>query len=219
MGGIRLEIDGREIAAERGERLLWVARDAGIEIPSLCSRRGDEPPFAACRLCWVEIEGRPRPVTSCTVPAEDGLVVQTRSPAVDRLVASAFELLLTHHRLECRRCPANHACALQQIARSRRLKLRPSRVSRLERRETVDDSHPAVRLDQSKCVLCGKCVWACHELGRGVLDFAFRGLETVVSTFEGRALAETPCDGCLACARVCPVGALSARRDPQPSRP
>ena len=209
---VTLVIDGREVRARRGERILDAALDAGIDVPSLCAVRGQEPPFGACRLCWVELEGRQRPVTSCTVEVADGMVVRTRSPAVDRLVAAAFELLMSHHNLECRRCPANHACALQDIAKSRRLKLKPRRLPRLERTEPVDESHPLVRLDQTKCVLCGRCVWVCREQGRGVLDFARRGLDTVVGTAGGRPLASTSCDGCLACVDACPVGALAARR-------
>ncbi len=208
---VTLTIDGREVVARAGERVLHAALDAGIWIPNLCARRGMEPPFGACRLCWVEVEGRRRPVTSCTLAVSEGLVVRTRSEAVDRLVRSAFELLMSHHHLECRRCPANHACALQEIAKQRKLKLKPKRVPRLERVEPVDDSHAALRYDPTKCVLCGQCVWACREHGLSIFAFARRGLETAVSTATGRPLGETRCDGCLDCARACPVGALSGK--------
>jgi bidirectional [NiFe] hydrogenase diaphorase subunit len=208
---VDLTIDGRPARARPGDSILFAARDAGVWIPALCARRGQHPPFGACRLCWVEVEGLGRPVTSCTTPVAEGMVVRTRSEAVDRLVRGGFELLMSHHDLECRRCPANHACSLQDIARARKLKLRPKRVPRLERREAVDDSHPALRYDPTKCVLCGLCVWACQDHGLSVLDFARRGLETLVSTAGGRPLAETSCDGCRDCVRACPVGALSGK--------
>jgi formate dehydrogenase major subunit/NADH-quinone oxidoreductase subunit G len=72
----------------------------------------------------------------------------------------------------------------------------------------LDASHALINFDRSKCVLCGKCVWVCQHQGRSVLDFAFRGIKTTISTFADRPLSESDCNSCLACTEVCPVGAL-----------
>jgi predicted molibdopterin-dependent oxidoreductase YjgC len=62
-------------------------------------------------------------------------------------------------------------------------------------------------------VLCGKCVYVCnHEVKKGILDIAHRGLDSVVSTFDGRPLSEQDCADCTRCAEVCPVGAIYLRR-------
>ena len=75
MRTVSLTIDGREIKAKAGEKLLRAALDNDIYIPHLCARRDDSAPDASCRLCWVEIEGKARPVTACTETVAEGMVV------------------------------------------------------------------------------------------------------------------------------------------------
>ena len=215
MSAVTLTIDGREVRAKAGEKLLWAALDAGIAIANLCAVRGVTPPHGGCRLCWVRIEGTPRPVASCARAVADGMVVATRSPEVDRLVRSAFELLLSVHRLNCRECPGNRRCALQEIARTRRSPLTGKRFPKIEPLVAIDESRAEIGFDASHCVQCGRCVRVCNDVVRkGVLDHARRGLSTVVSTFDGRPLAEQECGDCVACAEVCPVGAIYPRRPP-----
>jgi predicted molibdopterin-dependent oxidoreductase YjgC len=72
----------------------------------------------------------------------------------------------------------------------------------------IDTSHPLFTYDPNKCVLCGKCVWVCNERGTGAIDFAFRGIDTKVSTFANVPLIDSNCNSCLECVEVCPVGAL-----------
>jgi len=209
---IKLTIDGTEIEAEKGERLLWVALRNGFYIPNLCAVEGIEPPFGACRLCFVEIEGRGMPVTSCTVEVEEGMIVRTRSDAVDRLVRSAFELILSDHDLDCRNCIKNGSCELQQIAKARKLPLKPKRLKLLDRRRPIDSSHPCIIIDPNRCVLCGRCVHVCSHVDDGIgFDFAFRGMRTVI-TIYGRASADfSDCRRRLRCVEACPVGALIMR--------
>jgi len=208
---ITLTIDGVEVKAEQGANLLWAALDNGFYIPNLCAVREVDPPFASCRLCFVEIEGRNAPVTACTETVSDSMVVRLNTPRVQRLRNTAFELLLSHHHLDCRNCAKNRNCELQNIASRLGLKLRLKRFRPIPRELPVDSSHPLFTYDPNKCVMCGKCVWVCHEQGTGILDFAFRGIDTMVSTLAGIPLAEAGCNSCLACVAVCPVGALVAK--------
>jgi len=209
---VTLTIDGREISAPVGEKILWAALENGIYIPHLCAIHENNTPFAACRLCFVEVEGYPRPVTSCTKPVAEGMAVSTRSERVDHLVRTGFEMLMTNHRLECKVCPRNRSCELQRIAQERKLGLRPKRLPVLERNLPIDDSAPNIIYDPNKCVLCGRCVWTCRIRGMGTLGFAYRGFDRMMTTFMNAPLGESNCSACAACAAACPVGSLSLKK-------
>ena len=207
---ITLTIDDRQITALEGEKLLWVALENGIYIPNLCAIKEEVRPAAACRLCFVEIEGFSNPVTACTQAVFAGMIVKTRSPRVDRLVKTAFELLLSDHRLKCAQCPQNRSCELQKIAKERKLKLRLTRLKPLEKEVSVDESMESFIFDPSRCVLCGKCVYVDHQVVKvGAIGFSRRGLQRKVTTFGDGPLADSPCTACGHCVEVCPVGALS----------
>ncbi|MBN2496066.1 MAG: (2Fe-2S)-binding protein [Deltaproteobacteria bacterium] len=216
MSTVSISVDGRTIQARSDERLLWALLDAGIFVPSLCAIRGLDPPPGGCRLCFVEVEGQAKPVTSCTQPVFEGMRVRTRSPAVDRLVRSAFENLLSVHRLDCKDCPAGKPpgrCALVEIAKKRKIPLRVKRLPKIEPDLPIDESRAELTLDPNHCVLCGQCVHVCrNEVGKDILCLAHRGLDMRVSTFDGRPLAEQGCGACVRCAEVCPVGAIYLRR-------
>ena len=215
---VSLFIDDKPVQARAGEKILWAALDHGIDIPHLCAEREREEPFGACRLCFVEVEGRDLPVLSCSESVVSGMRVQTRSERVDRLRKTAFELLMSHHDLDCKNCARNRSCALQDLAKMLKVSLRPKRLRKLPTEVPVDDSHPAIVLNPNRCILCGKCVWVCNQAGEsGVLDFVFRGLRTRVAPFHLEPLAESACDDCMRCVDVCPVGALTRKEAPSES--
>lgn len=212
MSLVSLQIDGKQVQAEQGRRLLSVILENELWVPNLCAIDGLEPPRGDCRLCWVEVEGWKRPVTACTTRVEAGLVVHTQSEAVDQLVRAGFELLMSTHRLDCKKCPGHRRCALQQIANRRKLSLRPKRLPKIEPDFPLDESRDALGINPNHCILCGKCVHACEfDVHKGILAFAQRGLATQVSTFDGAPLAEQGCGDCTRCAEVCPVGAIYLR--------
>jgi len=209
MSTVSIKIDGKEINAPEGDKLLWVALNNGIYIPNLCAIYEAEEPFAGCRLCFVEVEGKPSPVTACTEPVVDGMVVNTKGEHAQRLARTALELILSNHPVDCANCAKNKSCELQKIAAHLKVKLKTDRFTKLEREHPIDSSSPVFFYDLNKCVLCGRCVWVCRDkLGIGVLGFAQRGIKRSVTTFENKPIAETNCKGCGDCAAVCPVGSL-----------
>ncbi|MFC1905764.1 2Fe-2S iron-sulfur cluster-binding protein [Chloroflexota bacterium] len=210
---IRLIIDGTEVKTKEGTNLLWVALDNGFYIPNLCALRNTlslSP--ASCRLCFVEIEGGNVPVTSCTTIVKDNMIVSLNTEKVKKIRNASFELLLSHHNLDCAHCDKNRNCELQNIAANLGLKLKLKSFRHIPRDLPVDTSHPLFYYNPNKCVLCGRCVQICRDRGIGTLDFAFRGIHTIVSTFANKPLNEA-CqnDSCLACVTSCPVGSLVAK--------
>ncbi|MCX6013204.1 MAG: 2Fe-2S iron-sulfur cluster-binding protein [Chloroflexi bacterium] len=187
---------------------MWPALDAGIYIPNLCSIREASKPHAGCRLCFIEVEGKANPVTSCTEPVVDGMVIRTTSPAIIRLRRSAFNLLMSNHYIDCRNCAKNRTCELQKIAPSQKFKLKSNRLPSLSRTIPVDSSHPCFSYDRNKCVLCGKCIWVCEKYGTGELQFAYRGIQTVVTTIGNEPGSDTNCNLCDKCVSICPTGAM-----------
>lgn len=207
---VNITIDGEQYQVPAGETLLWAALDCGVYIPHLCSIREKERSDASCRLCFVEIEGIPGPVTSCTQEVREGMVVKTRTPLVDRLVQTGFELLLSDHKLRCGKCPKNRQCELQKIAKERKLKLKLTRLrSLLTEEQQVDDSAKTFIYDPNRCVLCGQCIWVDHhQVEVGAIGFINRGFDRKMGTFGDVRLAESICTQCGECVKVCPVGAL-----------
>jgi bidirectional [NiFe] hydrogenase diaphorase subunit len=212
MKTVTITINNKQIDAPEGESLLWVALDNGIYIPHLCAIREKAEPAAACRLCFVEIEGKEQPVTACTETVTDGMVVNTKGEKALRLVRVAFELIMASHPVDCANCPANRNCELQVIARHLKTRLKPKNMREILRNLPIDDSNPYFIYDPNKCVLCGRCIWECREHhGIGTLGFAHRGFERVVTTFADGPIGELGCQECIECVNVCPTGALVLR--------
>ena len=214
MNNISLTIDDKRIKARNGEKVLWAALNNGIYIPNLCAIRKRIEPLAGCRLCFVEVEGADEPVTACTEPVKEGMVVRTQSKIALRLARTSAELLLANHPLDCGHCLKNRSCELQTVAKHLCLKLKTKRFRRFERRLPIDESSALFTYDPNKCVLCGRCVWVCRErLGIGAIGFVRRGFKRKVSAFQERPMAESRCQQCGECVKVCPVGGLTFRRE------
>ena len=101
MKTVSLTINGQKITAAKGAKLLWVALDNGIYIPNLCAIKDKPEPNAACRLCFVEVEGDRDPVPACNQEVTEGMVVNTRGEKALRLARTGFELLMASHPVDC----------------------------------------------------------------------------------------------------------------------
>lgn len=203
-------INDKEFAFTPGETVLQVAKRAGIDIPHLCSLEWAPSPSASCRLCLVEVEGSPRLQTSCTLLAQDGLIVRTHTPRLLRARRAIVELLVANHPPDCLGCSRSGTCELAELARE--LGARPRQYVGLKKDQPIDISSPAIWRDPNKCVLCGRCVTMCHQIqGVGAIDFTDRGFRTQVAPGFYEGLNVSGCTYCGQCVRVCPTGALMER--------
>ncbi len=206
-------VDGKRVTAKEGDNLLQVCLENNIYIPNLCYLKNAENPDASCRLCFVEIEGRGQPVTSCSEKVKEGMIVHTNTEEVRELQKWGVELLLSIDKSFCRDCIANHVCELQKITNFLGIPLKPQFLPIIERDSNIDyTTHPHIIYDYKKCVLCGRCVNICSKLNKkDSIDFAKRGYNTIITFFENKEISETYCKGCLKCVEVCPVGALQGK--------
>lgn len=209
---IKFVVDNKEIEVKKGTNLLKACLDNQVYIPNLCYMETLATPPASCRLCFVEIEGQDRPVTSCNTEALNGMVVKTDTPSVRQLQRTAFELLMSIHDVDCAHCPANKKCALQQIARFLKIGLKPRRLPHTLKEPDIDEDHPFLDYHLNRCVLCGKCIHVCRtQNGQPLMAFAKRGFSTLISFFGKKSLVDLPCETCLACVEICPVSAITLK--------
>ena len=201
-----IEVNGRAVEARDGEMLLDALRREGISVPTLCHLENLFP-TGACRMCVVEVEGRPGLVPSCACPVAEGMKVQTHTARVLRARKTIVELLLANHPDDCLYCVRSDDCELSALAAEHGVRQR--RYSGGHQTQKEDLSSPAIERDPEKCVLCGKCVRVCEEVqGVSAIDFVGRGSKTHIETAFEQGMNLSSCVYCGQCILVCPTGAL-----------
>ncbi|MCL5103467.1 MAG: formate dehydrogenase subunit alpha [Armatimonadetes bacterium] len=209
---ITLTIDGVAATVHKGATIFQAARSVGIDIPHLCyDPELDLLPSSSCRLCVVEVEGARGPVASCSHPAAQGMAVRTQSESLQEMRRMVIELLLSDHPHECYTCGHSGLCVLETYAYDMGLRERRMAVTTTVVEPDRDTS--ALVHDESKCILCGRCVAVCHGVqAAGAIDFFGRGFDTEISLPPGVSREDSECEWCGNCAEVCPTGAISAGR-------
>jgi formate dehydrogenase major subunit len=207
---VNITIDGKTLEAQEGLSVLQAARQAGIEIPTLC----DHPnltPYGGCRLCLVEVEGARTLQPSCTLPINNNMVVRTDTPRVHEARKFVLSLIFSERNHFCPYCQVSGGdCELQNAAYAEGMTHWPLQPN--WNAYPVDASHPFIILENNRCILCRRCVRACGELvGNYTLGIEERGARSILVADLGLPLGSSSCISCGSCVQVCPTGAIIDR--------
>lgn len=206
---VNVKINGIDVQAPVGSTILEAARLAGIEIPTLCYLK-DINEIGACRMCVVEVKGGRAPVAACVYPVNEGLEVYTNTELIRKSRKTNLELILSVHNKSCLTCVRSTDCELQKLCREYGVEDSERFAGAVPKTE-IDDSTPYLVRDNSKCILCRRCVGACKNQFVSVIGANNRGFDTEIgSPFEVK-LNDVACVACGQCVVSCPTGALTEK--------
>jgi len=211
MDNVNIKINNISLQVPSEISVLEAAKLAGIDIPTLCYMKG-LCEIGACRICLAEVKGGRSLVASCVFPVFDGMEVQTNTPAIRESRKHTLELIVSDHKRECLSCIKSGSCQLQTLCHEYGVDENTflGATSDYE----IDDKSPSIVRDNSKCVLCRRCIAACSDVQSvSVIDAVERGFKTNISCAFEHTLDEAPCVYCGQCAVVCPTGALYEKDD------
>ena len=204
---VNIKINGIDLQVPAGITILEAARISGIKIPTLCYLR-EINEIGACRICVVEVKGAKALVAACVYPVNEGMEIYTQSERVRKSRRQTLQLLLSVHDKSCLTCSRSGACELQTLCKE--LGVDDAHYYEGALPENVfDDSIIHMVRDDSKCILCRRCIAACANVqGIAAIGTNRRGFNTAVGTPFDMPLSATSCIHCGQCIAVCPTGAL-----------
>lgn len=206
MNTVNITIDGIKVTVPADYTVLEAAKEAKIYIPTLCYLK-DINQIGACRMCLVEASGTRGLAAACVLPVTEGMVVTTNNEKIRKARKANLELLLSNHNRECTSCVRAGNCELRTLCTELGVRDYPYEGSKTE--SVVDDLSPSVVRDNSKCILCRRCVAACNDVQKiGAIGVGRRGFKTRVGCIYDKSLVDSPCVNCGQCIAACPTGAL-----------
>ena len=200
-------INGTAVKVKNGTSILRAAESVGINIPILCFlEEVNEVGF--CRLCVVEVEGEQDLISSCNTPVKNKMRIYTDTKRVLESRKTSLQLLASKHRFDCWRCPKEGHCEFYDMLKQHDIEFDEFGPSTGRYEDVITGL--GITQDQTKCILCKRCVSVCaEEVTTRVLKFRDDdGLNPVVSPTVGLTFDQAGCINCGQCISVCPTGTL-----------
>lgn len=214
MGNVTLKINGISVTVPSDYTIIQAARQAGINIPTLCYLK-DINEIGACRMCLVEVKGARSFAAACVQPVGEGMEVLTNTPELVQSRKNTLELVLSTHDKKCLSCVRSGNCELQKLANDYGIE-DMNKYSGEMKISPLDTSAVHMVRDNNKCILCRRCVAACGNIqGLGVIGANDRGFNTFIGSAFEQGLGETSCVSCGQCIVACPTGALYEKDETQ----
>ncbi len=208
---VNIKINNMPLSVPKGISILEAARTVGIEIPTLCYLKKINE-IGACRICMVEVKGARSLVTACVYPVSEGMEIFTNTEKVRKSRKLTLELILSTHDKKCLSCVRSGNCELQQLCKE----FGVDDENYFEGENPVheyDDSADHLIRDNSKCILCRRCVAACEAQHISVIGANARGFDTHIGSAFEKSLESVSCVSCGQCIVNCPTGALVEKDD------
>ena len=207
---VNLKINNIPVEVEEGATILEAARKAGVRIPTLCYLK-DINAIGACRMCVVEVKGARSLCAACVYPVNEGMEVFTSTPKVLESRRTTLELILSDHNKSCLSCVRSGNCELQSLCNE--YGVDQSRFTGATNSEPKDESTCYLVRDNTKCILCRRCVAACRNQQVAVIGPNARGFDTHIGCAFEMNLSDVPCVACGQCIVSCPTGALKEKEE------
>jgi len=204
---IELKIDNQIVEVQEGETVLQVAQRTGIDIPSLCyhpcmSIAGN------CRICLVQVNGRPKLMPACNLPVTPGMEIDTDSPPVREARRSVMQFISLNHPGDCGICDKAGECRLQEY-HMKYGDYRPLSVEPKNHQPKFYNLSERIMLDNERCILCSRCVRFTREISKtSQLGIVERGSHSLVQRLDCASFDDPYSDNVIG---TCPVGALLSR--------
>ncbi len=203
---VNITIDGAKLTVDAENTILKAAREANINIPTLCYLE-EINEIGSCRMCVVELEGHKHLYTACNTKVKEGMVIYTNSVKVRKSRTFILQMILANHDTRCFYCARSGDCLLQDLATEYDIP-----ITKYEPKQTPvkpKTENPFMMYYPELCINCQRCISTCAKAaGNGVLKSGKLGSRTIIETPFGADWKQTDCELCGNCAANCPTGAL-----------